>query len=193
VAKEWTMGQFGDLRRGEVISLDGELFVVVATEFRNPGNWRAILQVKLKNLRSGSTVERRFRPQDKVEVVFVDTHEAEYLYSDGKRHHFMETGSYEEVALPADLLGDDVLYLLPNTKVQMKLYNNKPISVELPNSVRHTVKETEPAIRGATAQTQYKPAVTETGLKISVPPFVNPGDLIEIDTRTGEYVSRIGK
>jgi len=187
------MGLYGELRRGEVVTMDGELYVVVGTEFRNPGNWRAILNIKFKNLRGGGIVERRVRPQDKVEVVFVDTREVEYQYSDAKFNHFMDSETYESLELPADIIGEDVLFLLPNTKVQIKMYDNKPISVELPNSVRHVIKETEPGIKGATAQTQYKPAVTETGLKITVPPFVGAGDLVEIDTRTGEYAARVSK
>ena len=187
------MAQFGELRRGEVVKLDGELYVVTSTEFRNPGNWRAMLQIKLKNLKTGTNIERRYRPQDKIDVVFVDLREAEYSYSDTKTIHLMEAETYEEIELPRDMLGDDVLYLLPNTKVSIKLFDGKPISIELPNSVRHTVKETEPVLKGATAQAQYKPAVTQTGLKITVPNFVATGDLIEIDTRTGEYVSRVTK
>ena len=187
------MQQVGNIRRGAVLKLDGDLFLVTQTEFRNPGNWRAIITFKLKNLRSGTTTERRFRSQDKVEVVFVDQREAEYLYSDANYHCFMDSETYEQEALPTDVLGDDVRYLLPNTKVQIKFYDSKPISVELPNCVQHVIRETEPSLRGATAQAQYKPAVTETGLKIMVPPFVNVGDKVEIDTRTGEYLSRVSK
>jgi elongation factor P len=187
------MQDVGAIRKGAVVEMDGELYLVTQTEFRNPGNWRAIFQFKFKNLRTGTIVERRFRSQDKLEVAFVDQREAEYLYSDANYHHLMYTDTYEQEALPLDALGDDVLYLPPSTRVQIKLYNGKPLSVELPNTVRHVIKQTEPALRGATAQAQYKPAVTATGLRITVPPFVNIGDEVEIDTRTGEYLSRVMK
>ena len=187
------MPQAGDIRRGAIIKIEQDLFLVTATEFRNPGNWRAILHLTLKNLRSGVNSDRRFRPQDRVEVAFVDEHEAEYLYSDPNHHHFMFTDTYEQQPFAHDTLGDDALYLLPGTKVQVRLYDGKPVSVELPNTVVHKIAESEPALRGATAQAQYKPAVTETGLKVKVPPFIEQGESVEIDTRTGEYLGRANK
>jgi elongation factor P len=185
--------QFGNVRRGAVIKIDNELFAVMKTEFRNPGNWRAILHLTLKNLRTGTITDRRVRPQDKVDVAFVDQREAQYLYSDGVHHHFMFTDNYEREAFADELLGDDVLYLTADSRVQVKLHDGKPIVVELPSSVRHKVTETEPGLRGATAQAQYKPAVTETGLKIKVPSFIEIGEVVEIDTRTGEYLGRANR
>ena len=184
------MEQFGNVRRGAVIKLENDLFLVTKTEFRNPGNWRAILHLTIKNLRTGSITSQRVRPQDKVEVAFVDQREAQYMYSDAIQHHFMFTDTYEQEGFDHDVLGDDALYLTPECKVQLKLYNGKPISVELPSSVVQTIKQTEPALKGATAQAQYKPAVTETGLKTKVPPFIGIGETVEIDTRTGEYLGR---
>jgi len=187
------MDQFGNLRRGTVIEMDGQLCLIVATEFRNPGNWRAILQIKLKNLKTGAITEQRVRPQDKVEVVFVETREMQYLYSDANYIHLMDTQTFDQVQLPLDAIGDDLLYLVPNMTVSVKLYDGEPISVELPTNVQHEIKQTDPSIKGSTAQAQYKPAVTETGLKIMVPPFIKEGDVVEIDTRTGEYLSRANK
>jgi elongation factor P len=185
------MASFGELRRGEIVRMDGELYVVVGAEFRNPGNWRAMVQLKFKNIRNGANLERRFRPDDKVEVVYVDMREVEFLYSDQKSLHFMDVESYEEEEMPLEMLGDAVKYLLPNTRVQLRCFDKKPVSIELPNSVKHKIKETEPAIKGATAQAQYKPAITETGLRVTIPPFVNEGDTVEIDTRSGEYLGRV--
>jgi elongation factor P len=180
----------GNVRRGAVVDINGDLFLVTKTEFRNPGNWRAILQITLKNLRTGNSIEQRFRPQDKLTIAYVEERAAEYLYFDGKNYVFMFSDDYDQVQLPAEILGDDGLLLLPNTPVKVRVYDGKPVSVELPNSVKHKVVQADPAIKGATAQAQYKPAVTETGLKIMVPPFINAGDVIEIDTRTGEYLAR---
>jgi elongation factor P len=187
------MEPFGNIRRGAVLKIGDDLFLVVKTEFRNPGNWRAILHLTLKNLRTGTQSDQRVRPQDKVEVAFVDQREAQYLYSDSTHHHFMFTDNYEQEAFAHDVIGEDALYLTPDSKVQLKLYNGRPISVDLPGSVVQKIKQTEPALRGATAQAQYKPAVTETGLKIKVPPFIDIGELVEIDTRTGEYLGRANR
>ena len=185
------MEQLGNIRKGAVVEMNGELLLVVGTEFRNPGNWRAILQMKLKNLRTGKMTEQRVRPQDKVEVAYVDEREMQYVYHDNAAVHLMDTETYDQVELPLEDLGDDVLYLLPEAIVKIKLYNGKPIGVELPQTVQLKVTQTDPAIKGATAQAQYKPAITETGLKVMVPPFVKIGDVIGIDTRSGEYLSRV--
>jgi len=185
------MQEVGTVRKGAVVEMDGQLYLVTKTEFRNPGNWRAIFQVTLKNLRTGSTTEQRFRPQDKIQVAYVEEREAQYLYSDTNHHVFMYTDNYEQESFPHDDLADEVLYLQPNTTVKIRVYDGKPVSIELPASVRHKIKHTEPSLRGATAQAQYKHAVTETGLRVSVPPFIGIGDMIEIDTRTGEYLSRV--
>jgi elongation factor P len=187
------MEQAGNIRRGTIVQLDGELFLVTHTEFRNPGNWRAILHLTLKNLRTGVSADKRFRPQDKLEVAFVDQREAQYLYSDANYHYFMFNDTFEQEQFPKDVLGDDILYLVPNTKVQIRIYDGKPVSVELPVTVPHVIKQTEPTLKGATAQAQYKPAVTESGLKVKVPAFIDIGEVVDIDTRTGEYLGRSNK
>ena len=184
------MATFGDLRRGAVIKLNDELFLVTRTEFRNPGNWRAILHLTVKNLRTGTLSDQRVRPQDKADTVYVDQREAQYLYSDDVHHHFMYTDTYEQEAFAHDVLGDDALYLSPEVMVQVEMYDGKPISVQLPATVRQTISYTEPALKGATAQAQYKAATTETGLNIKVPPFIEIGEVIGIDTRSGEYLGR---
>jgi elongation factor P len=187
------MPTFGDLRRGAVIKLDNELYVIAKTEFRNPGNWRAILHLTIKNLRTGTISDQRVRPQDKVETVYVDLRQAQYLYSDDFNHHFMYTDTYDQEAFPLDMLGDDARYLAPEIMVQVEIYDGKPVSVQLPATVKQAIKYTEPALKGATAQAQYKAATTDTGLDIKVPPFVEIGDVVEIDTRTGEYLGRANK
>ena len=187
------MATYGDLRRGAVIKVENELFVITKTEFRNPGNWRAILHLTVKNVRTGGLSDLRVRPQDKVETVFVDRRQAQYMYSDANYHHFMYTDTYDQEAFPLDILGDDALYLTPAVMVDVELYDGKAVSVELPSVVNQTVKQTEPALKGATAQAQYKLAITDTGLSIKVPSFVGEGELVQIDTRTGEYLGRSAK
>ena len=187
------MATYGEVRRGAVIKAGNDLLLVTKTEFRNPGNWRAILHLTVKNLRSGTLSEQRVRPQDKVETVFVDRRQAQYMYSDSTHHHFMYTDTYDQEAFPHDVLGDDGLFLTPAVMVEVELYDGKPISVVLPNVVTQTVKQTEPALKGATAQAQYKAATTDTGLEIKVPSFVGIGDVVDIYTRTGEYLGRSNK
>ena len=187
------MATYGEVRRGAVIKAGNDLLLVTKTEFRNPGNWRAILHLTVKNLRSGTLSEQRVRPQDKVETVFVDRRQAQYMYSDSTHHHFMYTDTYDQEAFPHDVLGDDSLYLTPAIMVDVELYDGKAISVELPSVVNQMVKETKPALKGATAQAQYKVAITDTGLSIKVPSFIGIGELVQIDTRTGEYLGRSSK
>jgi elongation factor P len=173
-----------------IVGDDGQLYTVVDRDLNTPGNWRAILQLKLKNLKTGSITINRVRPQDKVEQAYLDKREMQYLYQDGDDYVFMDTENFDQHHLQADLVGDLMLYLKDNDKAQVVFYEGKALSLELPATVELKVVETEPSVKGATAAAQYKPATMETGLKISVPPFVAIGDLVSIDTRTGEYLSR---
>jgi len=173
-----------------IVGDDGQLYSVVDRDLNTPGNWRAILQLKLKNLKTGSITINRVRPQDKVEQAYLDKREMQYLYKDGDSYVFMDTETYDQFHLDQELVGDMMAYLKENDMVQVVLYDGKAISIDLPATVHLKVIDTEPSLKGATAQAQYKPATLETGLKISVPPFVSIGEVVAVDTRSGEYLSR---
>jgi elongation factor P len=179
------------MKRGMTIKLNGELYRVFSTMHITPGNWRGMVQTKLKSLKSGSIIENRFRSEDRVEQAYLETHEMEYLYTDGTDYYFMNTASFEQIHLPMDLLEDSVPYLTPNIKIQVEFYEGRPIGIELPPSVELKVISTEPALRGATVSNVSKPATLETGLVIQVPPFVNEGEVIRIDTAEGKYQERV--
>ncbi len=183
--------EYSQVRKGMVIvGDDGQLYSVVDRDLNTPGNWRAILQLKLKNLKTGSIAVNRVRPQDKVEQAYLDKREMQYLYQDGESYVFMDTESFDQYHLERELVGELMLYLKEGDKAHVIMYEGKALSLELPATVHLKVVETEPSVKGATAAAQYKPATLDTGLKISVPPFVGIGDMIAVDTRTGEYLSR---
>jgi elongation factor P len=182
---------YSDVRKGQVIvGDDGQLYVVVDRDLNTPGNWRAILNLKLKNLKTGAVTPRRFKPEDKVEVAYLETREFQYLYQDGDDYVFMDKETYDQITLSKDWVGDAILYLKENDTAKVTFYEGKALSLELPNTVELKVVETEPSVKGATAAAQYKPATMDTGLKITVPAFINIGDVLAIDTRTGQYISR---
>lgn len=178
------------IRRGMVIKLDNDLFTVMTVQHITPGNWRGMVQSKLRNLRSGKQTERRFRSEESVDRVSLDTHDLEYLYSEGNDYHFMNMESYEQIMLNGETLGDSIYYLIPNTAVQAQFYEGSPISVELPSTVDLVVVETEPSVRSATATNVTKAAKLETGLIVQVPQFVNQGEKIRVDTTEGKYLQR---
>ncbi len=183
--------EYSQVRKGMVIVGDGgQLYTVVDRDLNTPGNWRAILQLKLKNLKTGAITMNRVRPQDKVEQAYLDKREMQYIYQDGDGYVFMDTETFDQITLDREWIGDLMLYMKEGNKAQVVLYEGKPISIELPATVELKVVDTEPSVKGATAAAQYKPATTETGLKVTVPPFVGIGETIAIDTRTGEYLSR---
>lgn len=173
-----------------VIKFNNELFSVFKMEHRTPGNLRGFVQVKMRNLRSGSQIEHRFSSEDRVEKAMLDEHEMEYLYDDGEYYYFMNTENYEQMHFTKDTLGDSVNYLVPQLKVTVEFYEGKPISVELPPSVDLTVVETEPGLKGATVSNVTKPAKMETGLMVQVPPFINQGEKIRVSTSEGTYQER---
>ena len=183
--------KFIDVRKGQVIvGEDGQLYTVVDREHITPGNWRAILNLKLKNLNTGSTAVNRVKPEDKVEVAYLERRKMQYLYQEGDDYIFMDQETFDQLPLSKEWVGDQMLYLKENDEAQVIMYEGKPISLELQAMVELVVKETEPAVKGATAAAQYKPAILETGLKVTVPPFISIGEKIQVDTRTGEYLSR---
>ncbi len=179
------------LRAGMIIKHEGDLFAVYSVDHRTPGNKRAAMQTKMRNLRTGSMIDYRFRAEDSLEKVTVDEVNFEYLYSDGEGHHFMNTENYEQMALQNDIVGDSKDYLIANMPVKIEYYDEKPIGVLLPDTVDLTVVETEPSIQKATASAVMKPAKLETGLVINVPPFVGTGDKVRVDTSEGRYMQRV--
>lgn len=179
------------VRRGMIIKIESDLFSVMTVQHITPGNWRGMVQTKLRNLRSGKQTEKRFRSEESVDRVVLDAHELEYLYSEGTEHHFMNMESYEQLSFSDDVLGDSVQYLIPNIKVQAQFYDGRPVSVELPATVDLLVVETEPSVRSATVTNVTKAAKLETGLIVQVPQFVNEGEKIRIDTSEGKYMQRV--
>ena len=183
--------EYSQVRKGMVIvGDDGQLYSVIDRDLNTPGNWRAILNLKLKNLKTGAVTPRRFKPEDKVEVAYLDKRPMQYVYQDGDSYVFMDKETFDQTTLSKEWVGDQILYLKENDDAAVTFYEGKPLSLELPPMVELKVVETEPSLKGATAQALYKPATLETGLKITVPPFVGVGEVIQIDTRTGEYLSR---
>jgi elongation factor P len=178
------------IRRGMVIVFEGEPCRVVEFRHHTPGNLRAMIQTKLRGLRSGSSFEHRFRSADTIERALLEQHEMEYLYSDGSHHHFMNTENYEQVALSDEELGDSAQWLSPGLKIQAEFYEGSPIGIDMPPSIELTVTKTEPSLKGATVSNVNKPATLENGVTIQVPPFVNEGDRIRVDPNEGRYIER---
>ena len=178
------------LRPGNVIKHDGDLFSVFSVVHRTPGNLRAFVQAKLRNLRTGSMIEHRFRSEDRVEQAILDETEMQFLYRDGDAFHFMNTETYYQIQLQANVLGDSASYLLPEGIIKVEFYEGKPVGIELPATVDLTVVETEPGLKSATASNVTKPAKLETGLIVQVPPFINEGEKIRVDTTEGKYLER---
>jgi elongation factor P len=187
------MIQATQLKKGMCIKHENDLYRVVSTQHITPGNWRGMVQTKIRHLKSGSIIEHRFRSEDRVERAILDESEMEFLYQDGDMYHFMNNETFEQIALSDEVLGDAVQYLIPNIKLQIELYEGRPVGIELPLTVEMAVKETEPAIKGATVSNVGKPAKMETGLVVQVPPFINEGDVIRIETATGAYIERVNK
>ena len=178
------------LRPGMIIKHNNDLHSVFSVEHRTPGNLRAFIQAKLRNLRTGAMFEHRFRSPDPIEKVNVDEVEMEFLYSDGDSYYFMDTSNYEQTHLSREILGDAVYYLISNLKIQVEFFDGKAVGIELPQIVELKVIETEPGLKSATASSVTKPAKTETGLVVQVPPFINEGETIRVDTAEGAYLSR---
>ncbi|HKU21066.1 MAG TPA: elongation factor P [Terriglobales bacterium] len=178
------------MRPGMVIKHNNDLHAVFSVEHRTPGNLRAFIQAKLRNLRTGAMFEHRFRSGDAIDKVTVDEVKMEYLYNDGDSYYFMNTENYEQTYLGKDILGDAVDYLIPNLQIDVEFFDGKAVGVELPQTVDLTVVETEPGLKSATASSVTKPAKTETGLIVQVPPFINEGEKIRVDTSEGAYLSR---
>lgn len=179
-----------EIKRGTVLKMEGELYLVVDFQHVTPGNWRGMVQAKLKSLKQGSVVQKRFRSTDKLEDIFLDHREMEYLYKDGDNYCFMDTENYEQISLPKEAVEGAIPYMTLNSKAKISFYEGKALSVELPTSVTLRIVETDPGMKGDTVVNVYKPAKMETGLVVKVPLFINSGELIKVDTRTGEFLGR---
>ncbi len=181
----------GDFRNGVTIELEGNVFQIVEFQHVKPGKGAAFVRTKLKNIINGGVVERTFRPTEKCPTAMIDRKEMQYLYADGDMFNFMDTESYEQIALNSEEVGDALKFVKENEMVKMLLYKGKVFSVEPPMFVELEITETEPGFKGDTATGASKPAIVETGAQIAVPLFVEIGEKIKIDTRTGEYLSRV--
>ncbi|NLF25633.1 MAG: elongation factor P [Deltaproteobacteria bacterium] len=179
-----------DIRRGVVIMYNKIPHRVLEFHHHTPGNLRAMVQTKLRNLLNGTQTEVRFSSTEEVERADVMTSPASYLYSDNEGFHFLNSENYEQFAIPTEILGDGVYYLQDEMQVTVTFYEGQPIGIELPTTVVLTVVETEPELRGATASNSPKPAKMDTGLSVTVPPFIKVGDKIVVNTEEGKYISR---
>jgi elongation factor P len=177
------------MRPGMIIKYKDDLHLVFSVEHRTPGNLRAFIQAKLRNIRTGGMFTERFRSPDPIDRVYVDEIKMEFLYNDGEDYYFMDE-SFEQTILKRETLGDAVDYLTPNLSISVSFHDGKAVGIELPTAVIMTVVETEPGIKSATASSVTKPAKTETGLVVQVPPFINEGEKIRVDTTEGAYMSR---
>jgi elongation factor P len=178
------------LRKGMIIKLDGELYRIFDRQHVTPGNLRGFVRVKMRNLRTQTMSEQKLRSEDIVERATLDEKQMQYLYNDGDDYHFMDTETYEQIHLAAEVLGESVGFLKPEMTIRMEFYGATPVGIELPQTVDLKVVDTTPGIKGATATNQMKPATLETGVVVQVPPFISEGDVIRVNTQTGEYQTR---
>ena len=181
----------GDFRKGVTVEIDGVVWSIADFQHVKPGKGAAFVRTRLKNVMTGAVLEKTFSPTDKYPLAHIETKDMEYLYSDGELYYFMDIETYEQIPLNFEQVEDAIDFIKENDQVKMRFYKGSAFSVEAPNFVELKVTETEPGFKGDTATGTTKPAVVETGYHIAVPLFVNEGDVIRIDTRTGEYMSRI--
>jgi elongation factor P len=179
------------LRKGNLIKVGNDLFRLLELHHLTPGNKRAHIQVRMRNIRTSALADHKFRAEEDVERASLDEREMQYMYSDGDDYYFMDTSTYEQVHISAEALGDSKDYLIAEALIKVEFYDVEPVGIELPPTVDLVVKETVPGIKGATASAQVKPATLETGMVINVPSFVNEGDKVRVNTETGEYQSRV--
>lgn len=180
-----------ELRKGTTFTMDGELYRVFEYEHHKPGRGKAYIRTKLRNINTGATIKHTFTSGDKVEDVYVERRGVQYLYTDGSLYHFMDTETYEQLAAPASVLEDAAPYLKESMEIVVSVYEGRVIDVDLPTKVDLEVKDSEVAVAGDRATGTLKTVTTETGLEVDVPLFVDVGDVIRVDTRNGEYVTRV--
>ena len=180
-----------DVKAGLTILVDEHVYLVVETQHVKPGKGAAFVRAKLRNLKNGSIQERTFRGDEKIDEAFVEERKLQYQYTSAGMYHFMDQENYEEVALPDDVLGDKKKFLKDNIEASGYFYKNEPLNINLPNFIEFKIIATEPGIKGDTAKSGTKPAEIESGATVQVPLFINVGDVIKLDTRTGQYVERV--
>ncbi len=173
-----------------LVKVGADLFRVLDLQHVTPGNLRGFVRVKFRNIRTGTLADQKLRSEDSIERATLDEREMQYLYRDGDAFHFMDTETYEQLHIDAEVLGEAANYLVPEATITVEFYGSEPVGIELPQTVDLKVEDTVPGIKGATASAQVKPARLETGLVVQVPPFVNTGDRVRVSTETGEYLSR---
>lgn len=178
------------LRKGNVVDMDGKLYVILTAENIHPGKGTPVTQLDMRRLSDGVKVSERFRTTEQVERAFVEDRDFTFLYQDGDGYHFMNPENYEQVAVPPDVIGDQAAYLQENMTVQLSLHNGVPLSITLPRSVVLEVAETEPVVKGQTASSSYKPAILSNGVRTSVPPHITAGTRVVIATEDGSYMER---
>jgi len=180
-----------ELRRGVVFELDGEIYRVLEYQHHKPARGNAYIRTRVRNMRSGATLEKTFVSGERVQDIRLDHRTVQYLYNDGTHYHFMDMDTYDQFALPTETLGEAINYLTENMTVQLSFYENEPLDFELPVTVDLKVVNTEPGFRGDTAGATTKPATLSTGLVVQVPLFIEIGDIVRVDTRDGSYVTRV--
>ncbi len=180
-----------DLRKGLKVQIDGEPYIIIDFEFSKPGKGQALYRTKMRNMITGNQFTQTSRSNDKFEKPDLEERTMQYLYSQGDEFHFMDTSSYEQIFITRDHLGDNINFLVDNMEVQVLFFGEKPIDISLPIFVNLTVTRADPWVKGDTSGTDTKPVTVETGYQLQVPPFVEEGDKIQIDTRTGDYMTRV--
>ncbi|HJR64643.1 MAG TPA: elongation factor P [Gemmatimonadaceae bacterium] len=178
------------IRRGMVIVFNNDPCRVIEFRHHTPGNLRAMVQAKMKNLRTGSTFEHRFRAADAIEKASLETHELEFLYQGGDTYHFMNTDNYDQLELDEESLGDNAQWMQPGMRILAEYYNGRPIGIELPNAVELTIVDTSPVMKSATKTASTKPAKLENGVTVNVPEFIGSGERIRVNPNSGEYLDR---
>jgi len=179
------------LRKGNLIKLGNDLYRLLELHHLTPGNKRAHIQVKMRNIRTLALMDEKFRAEEDVERASLDEREMQYMYNDGDHFYFMDTANYEQIQISSEAMGDAKDYLIAESIIRVEFYEEEPVGIELPPTIDLVVKETVPGIKGATASAQIKPATLETGLVVNVPSFINEGDKVRVNTETGEYQSRV--
>ncbi|HMV26681.1 elongation factor P [bacterium] len=185
------MAGVADFRTGMTILMDGNLFVVTEFQHRNPGNWRAFVVAKLKNVRTGRVIEKTFRSHDKLEEVRAESKNMAYLYSDGDMMYFMDNESFEQVGIPRESVGEAANYLKEGIAPAILFYEGNAVSIEMPITVELKITSTVPGVKGDTVTGGTKPATLESGAVVNVPLFINEGDTVKVDTRSGDYLERV--
>jgi elongation factor P len=180
-----------ELRKGVTFELDNQLFKVLEYDHHKPGRGKATIRIKAKNLRTGTILEKSFISSDRVQEADLEHHNVQYLYNDGSLYHFMDQDTYEQPSIPVEVIGEAANYLIENLNIKLTFYQNEPIDIDLPITVDMNVVEAEIAVRGDTATGVNKKVTTETGLQVQVPNFIESGDVIRVDTRTGTYITRV--